>query len=174
MAELLIFTLIPLLLLAISLRFFLRSARNKPPGNQALSIEEFLPVHHDQFEEVERRLSEYEAVLKRTLAERRECALAYLQALRGDFERVARLLNHAAKFLPELTLEGESERLWVGLRFRLECRLVRLQILLGYVPAARLKALTCSVRLLARRADQALNEIAREHGLRVLQSDLNT
>jgi hypothetical protein len=166
--------ILALLLLLVSLGFFFRSSSPRPEHNQPLTIDDFLPVHHREFEELERRLAEYNAVLQRIQAERRDAALAYLEALRGDFRGVQQLLNHAAKFLPELTLEGEGERIWLGLKFRFEYRLARLQILLGFVPPARLKALTWKVRLLAHCADRALNEIAREHGLRVLKSDLNT
>ena len=174
MAELILYTLLALLLLLVSLGFFFRSSSPRLEHNQPLTIDDFLPVHDREFEELEHRLAEYNAVLQRIQDERRDAAVAYLEALRGDFRRVQQLLNHAAKFLPEVTLEGESERIWLGLKFRFEYRLARLQILLGFVPPARLKALTWKVRLLANWADKALNEIAREHGLCVLKSDLNT
>jgi hypothetical protein len=174
MAEVVFYTFISLLLLLIFLGFFFQSSSPKPQHHQPLTIEHFLPVHHREFEELKHRLAEYDAMLQRIQAGRRDAALAYLGALRNDFMRVQELLNRAAKFLPEVTLEEESERIWVGLKFRFQYRLARLQILLGSVPAVRLKALTSNVCLMANWADKALNEIARQHGLRVLESDLNT
>jgi hypothetical protein len=151
----------------------LLSKNSRKGSHHTLTINDFLPVHHHQFEEVDRRLAEYEEMLRRIQSERRDVALRYLAQLRADFERVAQLLNRAAKFLPEITLDGESERFWVSAKFRVEYRLVQLQIRLGVVPAGHLRALTAKVRFLAHSADQCLNEIAREHGLPVLESDLN-
>jgi len=171
MASLTFFIAVPILLLLVLL--VLDSKNSRKGSSHTLAINDFLPVHHQQFEEVDRRLAEYEEMLRKIQAERREFALKYLTELRTDFVHVAELLNRAAKFLPEITLEGESERFWVGVKFRVEYRLVQLQIWFGVVPAGRLRALTAKVRFLARSADQFLNEIAREHGLRILESDLN-
>lgn len=157
--------LLGLLILALKLSH----KRSRP----AIRIDDLLPVHCHHFEEVDRRLAEYEEVLKGIQFERREFALVYLAELRGDFERVEELLDHAAKFLPEITVRGESERLWVGVKFRVQYRLVALQVRCGIVPARHIKALTAKVRFLARSADLFLNAIARKHGLGVLESDLN-
>jgi len=137
------------------------------------SINDFLPVHYQHFVEVDRRLAEYEETLKKVESDRRDFALKYLTYLRTDFEHISRLLNLAAKFVPEITLRGEMERFWIRLKFRLQFRLVQLQVRFGMIPAVRLKGLTASVRLLARSTDQFLNDIAREHGLHILKSDLN-
>lgn len=171
MTSLIFFLLLPVLLIAALVALLWKSSRKKPP--QTLSINDFLPVHHHQFEEVDRRLTEYEEMLRKIQTERREFALKYLAQLRADFEKVTELLNRAAKFLPEITLSGEADRFWVAVKFRVEYRFVQLQILFGLVPADRLKALTAKVRVLAHAADRFLNEIAREHGLPVLESDLN-
>jgi hypothetical protein len=171
MANLVFFIAVPILLL---LALLVLVSKNPRKGSRhTLTINDFLPVHDHQFEQVDRRLAEYEEMLRKIQSERREFALKYLAELRADFEHVAELLSRAAKFLPEITLGAESERFWVGIRFRLEYRLVQLQIRLGVVPVGHLKALTAKVRFLARSADQFLNEIAREHGLRILESDLN-
>ena len=173
MGELALYVLVGVLLLLAFLRLALRESNAGPRHDPPLNIRDFRPIHHHEFEEVEHRLAEYDAMLQRIHCERREVALSYLNALRDDFVRVQQLLTHAAKFLPEVTLEGEGERLWVGLRFRFECGLARLWIKAGIVPAGQLRLLTRQVRMLALCADQALAEIAREHGLRVLQADLN-
>lgn len=171
MASLIFFLSLPALLIAVLVAMLWRSSRKKP--SETLTISDFLPVRHFQFEEVDRRLAEYEEMLRKIQTERCEFALKYLAELRADFEKVTELLNRAAKFLPEITLSGEADRFWVAFKFRVEYRLVHLQIRFGLVPAGHLKALTAKVRLLAHSADRFLNEIAREHGLPVLESDLN-
>jgi len=173
MGELLFYVLFTLLLLLLFLRLLFQKSKPRPEDNRELTIAELLPVHHREFEEVEHRLSEYDVLLRRIHSERREVARGYLDALRDDFLRVERLLSHAAKFLPDLTLQGEGERLWVGIRFRLEYRVARLRTRLGFVPAVQIEVLTQQVRRLAQRADEALELVARECGLPVLQSDLN-
>ncbi len=173
MGEFVFYVLTSLVLLLLSLKLFFQKSKPRLENSRVLTIAEFLPVHHREFEEVEHRLSEYDAVLQRIHSERREVALGYLDALRDDFLRVERLLNHAAKFLPDITLQGEGERLWVGIRFRVEYRIAHLRTRMGFVPAAQMKILTRQVRLLAQRANEALELVAREYGLPLLQSDLN-
>ena len=173
MGELLLYVLFTLVLLLLSLKLCLQKSAPRSKDSRARTIAELLPVHHREFEGVERRLSEYEALLQKIHLERRAVALGYLDALRDDFLRVEQLLNHAAKFLPDLTLQGEGERLWVGIIFRLEYRIARMRARFGFVPAVQMGALTRQVRLLAQRADAALDLIARECGLPSLQSDLN-
>lgn len=174
MAELVLYALIFVLMLVALIWAILPRSPSSSANSQQLTINDFLPIHHREFEDVDRRLSEYDALLQRIQSERREVVLQYLESLRDDFRRVDQLLNRAAKFLPELTLEGESERFWIGARFRFHYRIAKLQMTLGFVPAGQLKTLTRKVRTLAAFADKALGEIAREHGLRVLQSDLNS
>ncbi len=171
MASLLIFVPITLLLLVGLAALLWRDSRPKP--THTLKINDFLPVHHQHFEDVDRRLSEYEEMLSRIQSERRELAFEYLAELRADFEQVTYLLNRAAKFLPELTLTGESSRVRVAIWFLVQYHLARLQIRLGIIPTGRLATLTTKVRFLARVADQFLNVIAQEHGLPILESDLN-
>jgi len=151
----------------------LASKNSRKTSADMKSINDFFPVHHHHFEEVNHRLTEYEETLRKVQADRRDFTLKYLAYLRADFEQVARLLNLAAKFVPEITLRGEIERFWILTRFRLEYRLAQLQVRFGVTPTIRLKFLTERVRLLARSADRFLNDIAREHGLHVLKSDLN-
>jgi len=149
-----------------------RPKRSKPP--HVLTVRDFLPVRHQHFEEVDRRLAEYEEMLKKIQFERRELALAYLTEIQTDFDQVTRLLNRAAKFLPEITLAGESNRLAVALKFKAQCWFARLQIRFGIIPTGLLTALTAKVRFFARLADEFLNVIAQEQGLPILESDLNT
>ena len=170
MGSLIFFAILSGLLLGLLILVLKLSRRE---SRLAVRIDDLLPVHYRNFEEVDRRLAEYEEVLRGIQFEQREFALVYLAELRGDFERVEQLLNHAAKFLPEITVRGESERFWVGVKFRAQYRLVELQVRFGIVPARRLKTLTSEVRFLARSADLFLKEIAQKQSLGALESDLN-
>jgi hypothetical protein len=170
MGSLIFFALLSGLLLGLLILVLKLSRRE---SRIEVRIDDLLPVHYRNFEEVDRRLVEYEEVLRGIQCEQREFALVYLAELRGDFERVEQLLNHAAKFLPEITVRGESERFWVGVKFRVQYRLVESQVRFGIVPSRRLKALTAQVRFLARSADVFLKEIAQKQSLGALESDLN-
>ncbi|HEV2314275.1 MAG TPA: hypothetical protein VGR94_03135 [Candidatus Acidoferrales bacterium] len=161
------------LLLVLLFAIFQRPRRTETNHRQ-LTINDFLPSHHLQSDEIQERLAEHNAMLKKIEALRRDTAFSFVEAIRGDFFRLQHLLTRAAKFVPELTLDGEAHRFWIGINFRLECRLAQLQILLGLDANSRLKALTAKVRLLADCADRTLNEVARQQGLPTLESDLNS
>ncbi len=174
MGTLVFYVVTAVLLILLFLKLLLpEGSRFRSHRNEELAINDFLPTHQREFEEVEHRLLEYDDLLEKINSERREVALGYLDALRDDFLRVEELLNRAAKFLPALTLRGEGERLWVGLKFRFDYRIARLWIRAGLAPAVGLKSLTRQVQTLADWADKTLAVIAREPGLRALQSELN-
>ena len=146
--------------------------KSRTPSRE-LKINDLLPTHYREFDAVEQRLLEYQTLLQRIHSEHREAALTYMDAVKDDFTRVERLMNHAIKFLPEVSVAQEAERFLVGLKFRFGYQLARLEVELGISPAPQLKALTRKVRILADLADRVLAETAREHGLPVLESDLN-
>jgi len=164
--------LVSLLLVLLFATF--QRPRRPETNHRQLTINDFLPTHHLQSDEIQGRLAEYNAMLHKIEALRRDTAISFVEAIRRDFFRLQHLLTRAAKFIPELTLEGEAHRFWIGINFRLECRLAQLQILLGVDANSRLKALAAKVRLLADCADRTLNEVARHQGLPALESDLNS
>lgn len=173
MAQLIINILL-VFLLAVLLFTALRFPRARKPNDHPRTINDFLPSQYLQFREFQERLTEYNTLLQKIDAQKRNAAIAFLDAIRGDFFRLQHLLSAAAKFVPELTLEGEAHRFWLGVSFRWECRLARLQILLGMDTVGRFKGLTDKIRFLAGVADKALNEIARHQGLHSLELDLNS
>lgn len=175
MAEIVAYISAPLLLLVVTLWLCLgRTAGADQNAKNPLTIQDCLRIDEDFLDEAESRLTEYDAMLHRIKAERRHTAIAYLEAVRDDYLRVEHLLTRSAKFLPELTVAGETARFFLGIKFRLGCRLVRLEIRFGFLPAAGLKALTAKLRLATVWAGHALNEVSREHGLPVLESDLKS
>jgi hypothetical protein len=171
--EMAFYVLVPLLLLVLAGKLLWPRSERKRAAASPSNISEFLPVHHREFPDVERRLAEYGEIGRKVRAERRAAALAYLDSLYQDFLRVERLLNRAAKFLPEVTMKGESERVRIGLNFRIGYWIARQQIIFGLDVGSRLKDLTQKIQTLSDWADTALDQVAREHGLPVLQSDLN-
>lgn len=148
-----------------------RAARN---AQTPLTIQDCINLDEGFLDEAESRLSEYDAMLRRIKTEQRDAAIAYLEAVRDDYLRVEHLLNRSAKFLPELTFAGETARVFLGIKFRLGYRLARLEIRCGFFPAEGLKALTTKLRLAGVWAGKTLNEVSREHGLPVLESDLKS
>jgi hypothetical protein len=171
--ELLFYIVVPAILLVLAGKLLWPKSETKAAPEHPANISEFLPIHHREFPDVERRLSEYGEISRKAHSERRAASLAYLESLRADFLRVEQLLNRAAKFLPEVTVQGESRRVWVGLNFRFGYWMARQQIVLGLDVATRLKNLAQKLQTLSDCADAALSQVAREYGLPVLQSDLN-
>jgi hypothetical protein len=172
MAEMVVSCLIGALLMLSCLGLCRRHSKS-PTRSRELKINDLLPIHYREFEAVEQRLLEYEALLQRIHSEHREAALTYMEGLKDDFARVERLINHAMKFLPEISVAEEAVRFLVGVKFRFGYQLARLEVELGISPARQLKALTRKVRMLVDLADRVLAQTAREHGLPVLESDLN-
>lgn len=165
-------SLVSLLLVLLFATF--QRPRRPETNHRQLTINDFLPTHYLRSDEIQARLAEHSAMLQKIEALRRDTAISFVEGIRRDFFRLQHLLTRAAKFIPELTLEGEAHRFWIGINFRLECRLAQLQILLGVDANSRLKALAAKVRLLADCADRTLNEVARHQGLPALESDLNS
>lgn len=172
MGELVFALVVGLLLISWSIRALYRLWRPRPQPKQTFGIQDFYPIHHREYEAVQESLAEYEAILRRVSAEHRATSLKYLDAVRDDFLRVEKLLNHGAKFMPELTFEGEVRRAWVSIQYRLEFKLARLKVRCGISATGQLRSLTQKVRLMARMADELLNQVAREQGLPVLENDL--
>jgi hypothetical protein len=173
MGELVFAVVVGVLLISWSIRALYRLWRPQPRPKVTFGIKDFYPVHHREYEAVEERLAEYEDILRRVGAEHRATSLRYLDAVRDDFLRVERLLNYGAKFMPELTFEGELRRAWLSIHYRLEFKLARLKVRCGINATGQLRSLTQKVRLMARMADDLLNQVAREQGLPVLENDLN-
>jgi len=164
----------PILLLAITLWLTLGNFGLTQNDNCPRTIEDCLVSDQQLLHDTEYRIAEYDTMLRRIRAERRAAAMSYLQAVHDDYLRIEHLLTRAARLLPELTVKGETARLALGIRFRFGYRLAGLQLRLGFLPAAGLKALAAKLRVAAAWADDVLNEISHERGLLVLESDLKS
>src|ERR1051325_698264 len=125
MGELVFAVVVGVLLISWFIRALYRLWRPQPRPKLTFGIKDFYPVHHREYEAVEERLAEYEDILRRVGAEHRATSLRYLDAVRDDFLRVERLLNYGAKFMPELTFEGELRRAWLSIHYRVYFKIKR-------------------------------------------------
>src|SRR6266849_2493898 len=128
------------------------------------------PRRYRYFPQVRRALSasdeEYlERVAPRDVAqlahrERRAVARKFLAGLREDFSNLERLARMVAALSPVISSEQETERLILGLKFRLLYARVWLRLSAGREPLEQLEQLTGLVGRLARRMEQAMAAVS--------------
>jgi hypothetical protein len=170
MAMLLFTTLVSCGFAAAICSWFLRQSRRE---SSVRNVTELMPERYQGFGALSSDLTRYEELLRRVQRARRDAAIAYLDDLLNDFVRVQRLLNHAAKFVPDLSPADELNRFVRGLWFHTEVRLLRLSVRCGWTPIARLDAVTREVSRLADWANTVLAQVASQPGLPGLRAELN-
>lgn len=148
-------------------------ARKSRPKAAVFSVTELLPEHYREFGALAVHLAGYDDLLRQIQLARREAVLMYLDHLHEDFSRVERLLNHATKFIPDVSPVNELSRFVRGIWFRLELRALRIGVQFGFMPSARFGAVTREVARLAQWAEKVLAEVASHPGLPNLRADLN-
>jgi hypothetical protein len=102
------------------------------------------------------------ALAQRIRKERRRVVLAYLVALREDFNRLLRFAKLVAALSPEVATAQEAERLWLSTQFAWRYQMVRAVIYAGLLPQRSLDALSHMVSELAVRMETAITELG-EH-----------
>lgn len=170
MLLLLFFVLVSSGFVAALFSLFVRKSR---PQAAVLSVTELLPEHHREFGALAADLARYDDLLRQVHLARREAALTYLDQLHEDFKRVEWLLNHATKFIPDISPANELSRFVRGIWFRLELRTLRIFVQFGFMPSVRLGIVTREVARLAEWAERILVEVANRSGLPHLRADLN-
>jgi hypothetical protein len=160
-----------LVVLAVSIAVFLllRPWRRAPKAGrspQDLKMESFLPRHYGYFPQVRQALSAFDneyldRVAPRDVAqaahrERRAVARQFLAGLRQDFSNLERLARMVAALSPVISSEQETERLVLGLKFRLLYAWVWLRISTGRAPVDQIEHLTGLVGTLATRTGEAM------------------
>ncbi len=153
--------------------WLLRPRRGTAKAGQSpmdLKMESFLPRHYRYFPQVQQALSasdeEYlERVASRDVAqiahqERRAVARKFLAGLHEDFSNLERLARMIAALSPVISSEQETERLILGLKFRLLYAWVWLRLSTGREPLEQLEQLTGLVGRLARRMEQAMAAVS--------------
>jgi hypothetical protein len=98
-------------------------------------------------------------VAYQALRERRAIARRFLQGLLEDFSGLEQLARVVASLSPVLSRKQETERLLLGLRFRLLYSVVRWKLSLGEIPISEIERLTGLVGRLALRMEQAMEEV---------------
>jgi HAMP domain-containing protein len=157
----------------VVLLWFLRPRRSAPMGGPspiAVKMESFLPRHYRYFPQVRQALSacddEYlERVAPRDIAqmahrERRAVARKFLAGLGEDFSNLERLARMVAALSPVISSEQETERLILGLKFRLLYARVWLRLSTGREPLEQLEQLAGLVGRLATRIERAMAAVS--------------
>ncbi len=161
MTGLTVFAGLALLLLVVLLWLLLKQpdARRLPEGALKLPIEDLLPLHCRHFPQVRQALSpadrEYlreraaPRIRRQWRAERRQVTQRFLAGLQEDFLRLERLGRMVAALAPQVSRKREFERVWLGLRFRVLYRVVRLELAVGSISVPQLERLTGLIGSLA-------------------------
>jgi len=98
-------------------------------------------------------------VQRRVRRERRSVVLAYLAALRGDFQSLLRMARVIAVLSPQVVAVQEFERLRLTAQFAWRYELIRWKLLMGLAPMIQLDGLSNLVSGLSVRMEAALKEL---------------
>jgi hypothetical protein len=98
-------------------------------------------------------------VLRRVRQERRGVALAYLAALREDFQSLLRMARVIAVLSPEVAAVHEFERLRLTAKFGWQYEMIRWKVLAGFAPVPQLDGLSDLVSGLSVRMEAAMKEL---------------
>jgi len=96
---------------------------------------------------------------RRVRLERLGVALAYLAAVRADFQRLLRTARVIAVLSPEVAAVHELERLRLTAKFAWQYKMIRWQLLAGFAPAPQLDGLSNLVSGLSVRMEAAMKEL---------------
>ena len=105
------------------------------------------------------------ALVRRVRQERRSIALAYLSAVREDFQSLLRMANTIAMLSPELAALEEFERLRLTVKFVWRYEVIRMQLRAGIAPIPRLDGLSNFVSSISVRMEAAMKELGERAAL---------
>lgn len=185
MTEAAIFAGIGLALLLLLL-WVARIRVNSPGATESelrWAVEDLFPRHCQRFPQVRQALSQTDEyflqrrasprVQRQARAVRQEVARQYLAGLKEDFERLERLGRTVSALSPEVSRAQETERLWLGLRFRFLHGFVRLRLAEGSVSVPQVSRLTELVGGLAAQTERAMT-LLEEASLESLRPNLTS
>jgi hypothetical protein len=164
---------IPLALALFLVLFWLLRPRRRHPGAGPspadMKMESILPRHYRYFPQVRQALSALDEqylreraspkVARKALRERRAVARKFLAGLREDFSCLERMARMIAALSPVISREEETERLILGMRFRLLYAWVWLRLSTGRAPLDQIEHLTGLLGSLATRMERAMTAI---------------
>jgi hypothetical protein len=168
------------LALAVLLLWLLRPRQHSAQAGNATidrAMESALPKHYRYFPQIRQALSAGDDqylnraapahIARKVLRERRAVARGFLRGLGEDFSSLERLARMVASLSPVVSRQQETERLLLGLRFRLLYAIVWLRLFTSGVPLQRVEHLSEIVGRLALRMEQAMTEISALSGDRL-------
>jgi len=134
------------------------------PGGHATYLPQMLQALHAA--DLAFVASRGDAALGRTVKrERRRVVLGYLEAMRGDFERLLRLARVIAVLSPEIAPAQEWERLRLSIWFSLNYFLLTTRLRIGFGIAAQLNGLGLEISDLTMRVERAMQELGERAAL---------
>lgn len=104
-------------------------------------------------------------VVREMKRERRRVALAYLLALRGEFEGLLRTARVIALLSPEVAAVQELERLRLTIRFLWRYRIVRMSVWAGYASLPQMDGLSNIISGFSVRVEAAIKELGERAAL---------
>jgi hypothetical protein len=142
-----------------------RKKLRRDPG----SLDECGQRHVDYLPQIRQALapSDFDFLLKsasrdlqrRVRRERLRVALAYLAAVRGDFQSLLRTAKVIAALSPEVAAVHELERLRLTAKFTWQYQMIRWKLLAGLAPVPQLDGLSNLVSGLSVRMEVAMREL---------------
>jgi hypothetical protein len=115
------------------------------------------------FQYLSRRASS--ALVRRVRRERRRIALAYLSALREDFNSLLRMASIIARLSPELAVVQEFERFRLTVEFAWRYQMIRMMLWAGFAPIPYLEDLSELISALSIRMETAVKEMGERAAL---------
>ena len=142
--------LVAVLLLGLARAF--RSPKGPAAGSLAWSVESVSRAHVEFLPQIRQALARQDdeflsraganLLRKRVKKERRRVALAYLKALRADFEGLLRMAKIIAALSPKLRVGHEVERVRLTVTFLWRYRLAQLSLYVGQGSLEKMAALS--------------------------------
>jgi hypothetical protein len=135
-----------------------------------LALKTGFPKHFQYFPQIRQALSAGDdqylrevappEVAQQVFRERRAVARNFLRGLHEDFSSLERLGRMVASLSPVISRKQESERILVGIQFRLLYGLVWLHLSTGRMPLGQIEQLTELIGMFALRMEQAMAQIS--------------
>lgn len=166
-------------LIGLFLLLFVWSMRKTQQGGKALAdaavLDDYGRVHIAHLPKIRQALGEADsrylsqkaprALVRRVRRERRRVALAFLSAVREDFQSLLRLAKIIAVLSPEVAAVQEFERLRLTVKFAWRYEVIRMQLRAGLTPLPRLDALSDFVSSMSVRMETAMKELGERAAL---------
>ena len=166
-------------LVGVLLLLFVWAARKRAskdsPLLEATALEECGRGHVAHLPQIRQALAETDSlylsrrapaiVAKRVRRERRRVALAFLSAVRDDFQNLLRMAKIVARLSPEVAALHEFERIRLTIVFAWHYQMIRLQLRCGLLPIPQLDGLSSLVSALSVRMETAMNALGERAAL---------